>query len=128
MASPEYPVKAYFVTAFNEGWMTNARRAAECRVHDIAETFVTDVQRTRVFGFFLDQAKAIEAVEANFGDLYEAGYYTWIVIDCQHEGIHGLGGLEVDPIWFHWEGQRSGKWVRVETPEWSKYYVNFSIG
>ncbi len=67
----------------------------------------------RTVGWLSDLAVAIRVVEHNGGDLEEAGWYRWAVIDEIPEGLYGIGdGRKMDPLWFEYAGD--DRWVRID--------------
>lgn len=65
----------------------------------------------RTVGWYKDLSVAIGVVERNGGDLEEAGYYHWAVIEEVPEGLYGIG-KKMEPIWFEYAGDDT--WVRID--------------
>lgn len=63
--------------------------------------------QSRTVGCFATVEKALEVVKNNWGDLNEAGYYPWLVIEEMPFGLHPM---PVQAIWFHWDDG----WQRIE--------------
>lgn len=61
--------------------------------------FITTISEkdTRCVGYFTDKETAIEVLENNIGDLYEAGCYPYAVIENIPEGIYQY---DFEPTWF----------------------------
>lgn len=57
-------------------------------IQDLHSTPYPLKETTRVVGYFLDLEDAVECVEGNWGDLYEAGYYKYAVIEDVEPGIY----------------------------------------
>ena len=74
-------------------------------------TGVDDKIKTRIFGFFFDQRKAIDAVLKNTCDIFEYRYEN-VVIEEVKEGIHANLGNE---IWFKWNWENN-EYERSEKP------------
>jgi len=68
-------------------------------------------------GFFSSKDQAIYAIEENWGDLNEAGYFPWLVVEgLEENSIYPL----VEPknqIFFKWQGQDNGEWVPCDFPK-----------
>ena len=82
----------------------------------------------RCFGYFDTFDSAKEAIEKNYGDMNEAGYYKWLCIEEIGQGIHA------DPIergWWCWKqtGQFAGegKWIPyTRRPKFAEGYFNWA--
>ena len=57
------------------------------------------LEESRCCGFYRSKKKAIKAVENNWSDMNEDGYYPWVVIDPVEEGLLSEC-LSKDAIWF----------------------------
>jgi hypothetical protein len=66
----------------------------------------------RTVGYYFALPDAIDCIEHNRGDLEEAGWYRWAVIDQVPEGLYGIGGEKMDPIWFEYVGD--DRWERID--------------
>ena len=92
--------------------------------------FITSVSKNadeyRCVGYFSDKETAIEVVENNVGDLYEAGLYPYAVIENIPEGIYQY---DQDPTWFTYV-EKTDKYQICSTPlEIRKQHlVGFGIG
>ena len=90
-------------------------------------TAVNSKNDTRCVGYFSDKEMAIEVVENNIGDLYEAGCYPYIVIENIPEGIYQY---DTQPIWFVYV-KKTEKYQICATPLFirkQKCMVGFAIG
>jgi len=91
--------------------------------------FITSVSKddNRCVGYFSDKETAIEVVENNVGDLYEAGCYPYIVIENIPEGIYQY---DQDPIWFTYV-EKTEKYQISPPPLFirkERHLVGFAIG
>ena len=60
-----------------------------------------ETEDSRTWGFYKSKRKAIRAVEENWSDMNEDGYYPWAVIGTYYEGLIGQSFDEGDEeIWF----------------------------
>ena len=79
---------------------------------------------TRTVGYFSTVERAIECLEKNWGDLNEAGYYPWAVIEAVPEGLYPVLDQE-ESIFWEWQGGENGIWKRLPAPpigeEWQNY-------
>lgn len=85
------------------------------------------VTRARCFGYFSSFEEAKKAVDENRFDMNEAGYYTWIVIEDLHEGIHPIAVIRG---WWRWDqtGKKAGEgsWeAGFKAPKFSEGKCNF---
>ena len=55
------------------------------------------VEDSRCWGFYTKKSKAIRAVEENWSDINEYGYYQYAVIETVEEG---LNNYDLHPMWF----------------------------
>lgn len=77
----------------------------------------------RTVGYFNDLEKAKQAVEENWGDIYENGYYPFCVIEEKGEGIYNIGRLM--EIWYKWI---DGKYKLIEKPKELMNICCFGLG
>ena len=69
-------------------------------------------------GFFSSREEAIFAIENNWGDLNEAGWYPWLVVEGLPENcIYPLLQDGEDQFFFEWQGKENGKWVPCDFPK-----------
>ena len=81
---------------------------------------------TRCVGYYLDKDKAIHAVESNYLDIAELGYYKYAVIHPVHEGIHQIPE-ESESNWFKYDVNLNiFKWTKK--PEQLKGWACVGIG
>lgn len=79
----------------------------------------------RVVGFYEDLETAKKAVEENWCDLYEDGYYKYAIIE---EHTPGLYSTCLKPIFYKWEGTiKDGGYKRIRRPRATKGFCNFTI-
>ena len=96
-------------------------------IQDLHSTPYPLKESTRVVGYFLDLEEAMECVEGNWGDLYEAGYYKYAVIEDVEPGIYQ--SIHSRPLCYQWEGDAdTGSYCRIEKPEAWKNIYGFTIG
>ena len=80
----------------------------------------------RVVGFFPDMETARKAVEENWCDLYEDGYYKYAIIEEHEDGLYSICE---NPVFFKWEGTiKEGGYKEIERPEATKGFFGFTIG
>ena len=82
----------------------------------------------RCFGYYHDEANALQAVFENLGDMHES-CYDFIVIEKVYSGVHGRTGGQQ---WFQWKkvkrlSQTKG-WVAINRPVWSRGISNWAVG
>jgi hypothetical protein len=80
----------------------------------------------RCVGYFSDKNIAIEVVENNIGDIYEAGCYQYAVIEHIPEGIYQY---DTEPLWFTYV-EKAQKYQPCATPLFirKEHMVGFAIG
>ena len=79
----------------------------------------------RVVGFYEDLETAKKAVEENWCDLYEDGYYKYAIIEEQEPGLYSTCDK---PIFYKWEGTiKDGGYKRIRRPSATKGFINFTI-
>ena len=54
---------------------------------------------SRCVGWFETLEKAVEIVKGNYGDIEEAGYYKWAIIEKIKPGLYSSGGKK-NEVWF----------------------------
>ena len=90
----------------------------------------------RCWGFFQSKDKAIQAVEENWTDLNEAGYYKYAVVEPHYEGL--LNPVPGEEMWFRAkyilvgaDGEKKRKvcdgYERCETPKWAEQTCGWAI-
>ena len=82
------------------------------------------IDNHRTFGYFSDTDTCREALNENWADMCEAGYYTYAVIEEISEGIHSHAK---QIAWFCWDEERKG-FYETEKPEWSNGWYGFALG
>lgn len=66
----------------------------------------------------------VEGLSENMGDLEEAGYYQWAVIEETHWGLYP----HIEAChWFRFD-QEKGGFFPCDPPEWAANTCNFGIG
>lgn len=84
--------------------------------------------KNRTVGFYFTLEKAEECVRKDWGDLDEAGYYNYLVIERLREGLYPSVSLNPDhQLWFKHD-RTEDKWVKTEKPECLSNIVGFGIG
>ena len=74
----------------------------------LAKTPEGKPDRHRTVGIFGDVPSARVILDGDYGDLNEAGYYPYAVIECFRYGLYPLG---TEPEWYEY---KSGTWVKIE--------------
>lgn len=80
-------------------------------------------QNIRVVGYFSKYEDALEVVFKNYGDIYEAGYYPYALIENVPEGLYKY---DMTPQWFKWNIDYG--YQPCDTPEEYKNMVGFGVG
>lgn len=83
-----------------------------------------DVKRSRCVGYFSDVEAAKKVVYNNYGDIHEAGYYNYCVIERIEEGLYQF---DTNPLWYEWSKSKGG-FVDCLAPLAAKHTIGFSIG
>ena len=79
----------------------------------------------RIVGFFKDLETAKQAVEENWGDLYEDGYYKYAIIEEREDGLYSHCE---SPLFYKWEGTiKDGGYKPIDRPEATNGFCNFTI-
>ena len=89
----------------NVWFVTTYRRTADLKICGKL------VRKRRTVGFFRDKLAAIACVEGNYGDLEEAGYYQYAVVEGLPFGLYPLGE---DRTWFEFN-MDTERWERSDT-------------
>ncbi len=88
--------------------------------------------RTRCVGWFQTKAEAFYAAENNLGDLYEAGWYPYLVIEMSRPGIYGTTCDYNECWWFRFvpykEDPYNGKYYECARPETLEGVACFGMG
>lgn len=87
-------------------------------IHLISAHTLHGIEAARVFGFYLTEEAARDAVERDLGGMREA-LYDHLVIESVAEGVHG--GSEVVQ-WYRWKGETVGDaklWEECAAPAWA---------
>jgi hypothetical protein len=69
----------------------------------------------RTFGYFGNYATCLKALNGNWCDMCEAGYYTYALVEKIEKGIHQHAK---QIAWFCWDEEKEG-FYETEKPEWS---------
>jgi len=75
----------------------------------------------RVVGFFDNLEDAKKAVEDNWCDLYENGYYKYAIIEEREDGLYSTCD---NPIFYKWE---DGGYKKIKRPRATYGFCNFTI-
>lgn len=70
------------------------------------------ITRSRTVGFYNSFEKAEKAVENNYGDIYECGYYNYAVIENIEEGLYQY---DFKGKWYRWN-EDNDAFERCERP------------
>ena len=96
----------YFEATFHEGkgkgWKIDWSKYRDARV-----------------GFYSSLEKAQRAVVEDWGHFDECGYYDYIVIQEEYEGLYNIAGLCLDKQteWWYRRDYDKNLWVSCEKPE-----------
>lgn len=82
------------------------------------------IENHHTFGYFNDYATCIEALNENWADMCEAGYYTYAVVEKISEGIHSHAK---QIAWFWWDEEKEG-FYETAKPEWANGWYGFALG
>lgn len=90
--------------------------------------FITGVHptksRLRCVGYFSKLEKAIDIVVSNFCDIYENGYYPYVVIENIPEGIYQY---DEEGIWFEYS-EVTKRYEKCQKPKDLKGSIGYGIG
>lgn len=84
--------------------------------------------RSRAWGWFSTKKEAIQATEANYGDMCEMGYYTHLVVERHAPGICSLPKAIIGWWKFVRVGKRNVKVVSCPTPKTLERVGAFGLG
>lgn len=89
-------------------------------------TTVSEKHGNRCVGYFTDKETAVEVVENNIGDIYEAGYYPYAVIENIPEGLYQY---DTEPLWFTYI-EKTDKYQVSTAPLFVRkgHFAGFAIG
>ena len=89
-----------------------------------------DIVEDRVVGWYSDLKIAKQCVEEDWADFDEAGYYNYVVIERNVEGLYNINGFELDiqTEWWYKFDDDNNKWVVCEKPDWSVGIVGWGLG
>lgn len=87
----------------------------------------------RCVGYFNTFEEAEKATLENWGDIYECGYYQYVVIEAIKPGLYSI---DIHPTWYE------AKWIesnaeyplgryevtKIETPDFAECMCGWSIG
>lgn len=80
----------------------------------------------RCWGFFYKLEDAINSAENNEGDMYEAGYYPYVVVEKVEQGICNMAE---QVQWFKYKADpksyMNGKYIKCKRPKFSERIVNY---
>lgn len=80
--------------------------------------------RSRTVGYTNSFTEAVKIANSNAGDIYECGYYNYLVIEDIKEGLYQY---DTNPKWFKWDSKRQGFYAS-EKPNVPDYIPYCSIG
>ena len=84
-----------------------------------------EARASRCVGYLLNKDEAIEAVKANAGDINEAGYYPFCVVETLGEGIYPN---TISTAWFEWDQDKGGYQEIDGPPEDLERVICLSLG
>ena len=88
-------------------------------------TTISEKNGNRCVGYFSELDLAIDMVKNNAGDLNEAGYYPYAVIEYVEEGLYRY---DQHPMWFKYDEITEG-YEKSERPDFiPNNHVGFGIG
>jgi len=103
------PPLVYVVTTLRFGFMyLNDKQSLDGKYHSFGKRTAKTQKKyftitsERTWGWYSTLAKAKEAIEHNYGDMYE-NEYEWAVIEGLAEGIL-CGGRMPKECWYKWQG------------------------
>lgn len=102
-------------------------RRDETPIYVVITVRVNDIKEwtTRAVGWFPTFEEAKEIITDNIGDIYEAGYYKYALIEQTPPGLYSWK----QEWWFEWEGDfQDGKYEPIEKPELFEHVVCFGLG
>ncbi len=76
----------------------------------------------RVFGYYLTQQQAIDAVINDKTGMDESGYYTHMVIEAVPPGAYAMASVV---CWFEW---KEDQWKRCAPPKDMNHICNHAMG
>jgi len=79
------------------------------------------IVRQRTIGFFENREQAEAIIDDNIGDIYEAGYYDYVVLEELKPGIYS------PVIWEQWYKWENG-YEKIPKPGMLHHYINFAMG
>jgi hypothetical protein len=88
----------------------------------------------RTWGWVATEEEARKAVAMNAGDLNEANYYKYAVIEKLASGIFCVDMEQI--AWFEWvnnpvplgkPNKYEGEWVEIPQPEWAKNVMGWTL-
>lgn len=88
-------------------------------------TSISEKHGNRCVGYVSKLEEAVDIVENNVCDLWEAGYYPYAVIENIKEGIYQY---DQSPLWFKYDEYEEG-YIKSDRPSFiPKNQVGFGIG
>ena len=88
-------------------------------------TSISEKHGYRCVGYVSKLEDAVDIVENNKYDLWEAGYYPYAVIENVEEGIYQY---DLNPLWFKYNMEKE-IYEKSERPSFiGKHFVGFGIG
>jgi len=96
-------------------------------VNDIIYTVVTMRQnsRSRCVGWFPNKEDAIEVIIENYGDINEAGYYPYALVEGVKPGLYNFDLRE--EIWFKWDDDKH-QYIQCDKPDKFHNTLCYSMG
>lgn len=93
----------------------------------VVTTINNSPRRLRSIAWFSCQDKAMQAVEENWGDMCELGYYKYAVIEELREGLYPM------PVsrWLYIWNDTDKNYLRVSPskhPKWVNDIISFGVG
>jgi hypothetical protein len=83
-----------------------------------------DYGSTRVWGFYYDREKCVQALHENATDMHE-GCYDYAVMESYHEGI--CGAVHGSVQWFQWDKEQQG-YFEIPVPDRESHTCSYCMG
>jgi len=94
--------------------------------HNIIYTVVTIRQESgdRCVGWFPNKEDAIKVIVENYGNINEAGYYPYALVESVKPGLYNFDREE---IWFKWSNDKH-QYIKCDKPDKFHNTICYSMG